>query len=86
MSDVISREEALRRVQQMSFMTDELRLFLDTHPRSNEALSALRRYLAMEDAAKQRYEQSYGPLTLDAVARSCRYSWIDNPWPWEMEA
>lgn len=86
MSHRNQREAKLRRVQQMGFMVYELRLFLNTHPQSAEALSALQRYIALEREARQEYEQAYGPLTLEAVEHSCRYDWVDRPWPWELEA
>ena len=80
------REAKLRRIQRLGFMTDDLRLFLNTHPGSQEALAQLKRYLALERAAKQDYEQAYGPLTLEAMENRCQYDWICRPWPWEVEA
>lgn len=80
------REEMLKRVQELGFMTDELRLFLNTHPQCQEALCALQRYIALERTAKLEYEQRYGPLTLEAMECRERYDWIKSPWPWEVEA
>ena len=85
MSQLSARENLLKRVQQLGFMTDDLRLFLNTHPCSNEALKVLKRYIALERAAKAEYEKTYGPLTLEAVEGRCQYDWIKKPWPWEME-
>ena len=64
------REESLKRVQQLAFMTDDLRLFLDTHPCSEEALAALKRYIMLE---------------AEAVAQKDNYDWACGPWPWERE-
>lgn len=86
MSGCDGRRDSLRRVQRLGFMTDDLRLFLNTHPRSAEALRALKRYIAQERAARQMYEQAYGPLTLEAVECLDSYDWIERPWPWEVEA
>lgn len=80
------REAKLKRVQQLGFMTDDLRLFLDTHPQSQEALCVLQRYIALERTAKLEYEQAYGPLTLEAVECRGQYDWVKGPWPWELEA
>lgn len=80
------REEKLRRIQELGFMTDDLRLYLNTHPDSQEALCYLKRFIALERTARQNYEQIYGPLTLEAVEHRCMYNWIDRPWPWEVEA
>lgn len=80
------RTELLKRVQQYGFMTDDLRLFLNTHPQCQEALCALKRYIELEREAIKEYEQAYGSLTLEGVENSCRYDWIDDPWPWKWEA
>ena len=80
------RETMLKRVQQLGFMTDELRLFLDTHPQSQEALCILQRTIALERTARLEYEKAYGSLTLEAAECRARYDWVDSPWPWEAEA
>lgn len=79
------REEMLLKVQRLGFMTDDLRLFLNTHPCSQEALRALQYYLQREQAARAEYEKAWGPLTLEALACRNEYDWIDHPWPWEKE-
>lgn len=86
MSCLNQREQALLRVQQLGFMTDDLRLFLNTHPQCAQALSCLQRFIAMECAARQEYERVYGPLTLAAMQCRAQYDWICGPWPWEVEA
>ena len=85
MSQFSEREQMLKKVQQLGFMTDDLRLFLDTHPQCHEALCALLDFLAREKAARRQYENCYGPLTLEAVGGKCRYDWINGPWPWQVE-
>lgn len=80
------REKALRCIQELGFMTDDLRLFLNTHPNCEEALCALRHYIALEREAKQDYEQRYGALTLEGIEEADRYNWIHHAWPWEVEA
>lgn len=86
MNQCDSREAKLLRVQQLGFIIDDLRLFLDTHPQSNEAFCALQRFIALERTARLDYERRYGPLTINAMESRCQYDWIDGPWPWEMEA
>ncbi|MDD3410966.1 MAG: spore coat protein CotJB [Eubacteriales bacterium] len=86
MTQLCPQETKLRRVQQLGFMVDDLQLFLDTHPQCREALCALQRAIALERTARLDYEQSYGPLTLEAMENRCRYDWISGPWPWEGEA
>lgn len=85
MSCIDEREQLLRRVQQLGFMTDDLRLYLDTHPKDQDALCALKEFLDREKDARREYQARFGPLTLEAVAGECRYAWIDGPWPWQVE-
>ena len=85
MKRMTSKEQALLRVQQMGFMTDDLRLFLNTHPEDENALHALRQYIALEAEARSAYEERYGSLTLESAACGGRYDWTDHAWPWEAE-
>ena len=80
------RARALYRVQASSFAVDETQLFLDTHPSCQEAFEALRRQICAEQEATRDYERKYGPLTLDSAAQFSCYKWIEQPWPWEVEA
>jgi len=79
------REQLLLRVQQLGFMTDDIRLFLNTHPDCEDAFCALKYYLAAEREAIGEYEREYGPLTLEGIGQQDCYSWINYPWPWEVE-
>ena len=40
----------------------------------------------MPDAAIDEYTSYYGPLTMDAVLSKNKWTWIEKPWPWEVEA
>lgn len=66
----------------LHFVCDELRLYLDTHSSDKEAFELLKNILAMKDEAHTRYVRKYGPIDFDDVAKSSRYDWICNPWPW----
>lgn len=85
MSQLCPKEELLRRLQRLGFMTDDLRLFLDTHPDCEEALLMLKRYIALERQTRLEYERLYGPVTMEGVQDRCRYDWVAGPWPWEKE-
>lgn len=84
MYKMTERDRALLKVQQMGFMTDDLRLYLNTHPDCTEALSALKYYLKAECDLKEKYEQKYGPLTLEGISKCGSYNWPEGAWPWEM--
>ena len=57
-------------IDQVSFMIDDITLFLDTHPDCREAISD--------------YVKQYGPLNRYDVDTCDDWNvWIDGPWPWE---
>lgn len=85
MSRLNQQEERLKRVQQLSFMIDDLRLYLDTHPQSKEALRLLGRYIALERVAVCEYEKAYGSLTPKGVENRNQYDWVNDRWPWKVE-
>ena len=58
-----------------SFAAWEVRLYLDTHPEDASALALYRRLCAQECGG-----YACVPHERD------RWSWIDDPWPWELEA
>lgn len=81
-----ARERALYRVQLHAFTAKEMQLFLDTHGENSAAFAELRRALRQEQEATRRYEESFGPLTVESAAREDAYRWTETPWPWEKEA
>lgn len=70
-------------LQALSFVLTELGLYLDTHPDDKEAFDLFREYTKLAREGRRRYEAMYGPLTLMAAADQDRYTWINDPWPWE---
>jgi len=84
MNRMNERERELLAIQQTEFMTDDLRLFLNTHPNCEEALCALKYYLDVERDLKGKYEKCYGPLSLEGIEEQDCYNWIHGVWPWEM--
>jgi len=83
--EIMNRDEMLKKVQMLSFVLVDVDLFLDTHPDSKAALNYHEKYAALYQQAKDEYEAEYGPLTCGSVNIKDEWSWINNPWPWEME-
>lgn len=72
----------MKQLAQVSFSMDELRLFLDTHPKNREALSAFAALGKKRRELVERYEEHFGPLdSYGAVGDE--WSWVQHPWPWE---
>jgi len=74
----------MRRVQTLDFALIETGLFLDSHPDDQAAMEYYHRLRDARTQAVSAYEEAFGPLTQMGVEGD-RWSWVDSPWPWEME-
>lgn len=84
----------------LSFAAWELRLYLDTHPCDEKALSAYKKlceaqgtkctYACHTDDARGRvdHDRGYGDCGCsgDRHEDGRVWHWIDDPWPWELAA
>ena len=71
-------------IDQVSFMIDDITLFLDTHPDCREAIDAYNHFKMMRCEAVSDYVKQYGPLNrYDVDTCDDWNAWIDGPWPWE---
>ena len=73
----------LTELQTMSFVIQELALYLDTHRDDREALEIYRTFQKMYHEARMQYEKECGPLTHKSMMDGDEYQWLDDPWPWE---
>jgi spore coat protein JB len=80
------RQQLMLDIQIVSFLTEDSQLFLDTHPTDIEALAYYNYYNELLGSLTSEYEENFGPLTDSGVNTSNGWTWIDAPWPWEMEA
>ena len=72
----------LAELQTLSFVIQELALYLDTHRDDVEALELYRQYQKIYHEGSKKYEQMYGPLNHMSVGQG-DYNWLNDPWPWE---
>ena len=68
----------------MDFALAELGLYLDTHQDDQEAFALFQKYAALYRQGRAAYEAKYGPLQQTAAAEASSYTWLQEPWPWEM--
>ena len=79
------REALLYQIMQYKFSLIELNLYLDTNPSDRNAIELYNKYLNIEKEMCKKYENMYGPLTLDSNdLNENRWEWINSPWPWEV--
>ena len=81
----MTREELLRRVQEADFVLYDVSLFLDTHPTNQMALNFFQEYQNYYTEVVSDYEMSYGPLVSFDADTQKGWTWVQTPWPWEME-
>ena len=75
---------ALAELMALDFAIDELGLYLDTHPNDSEALELFNSYIKLAQQGRTKYEAMYGPLAKQYVSEDGKYTWINDPWPWEI--
>ncbi len=81
--DGMSREKLFACITATSFVLDELRLFLDTHPTDRAALDYWDRMSQVRNEAVYEYTKCYGPIESYRVENDNKWSWVEDPWPWE---
>lgn len=75
--------EAIRAI---SFVMDELRLYLDTHPKDKKALNMFLDYMKQRHDLIAEYTNKYGPIDSYYINSDGTWSWINEPMPWKAEA
>ena len=86
MKPEMNQNRAMREVQEESFAVYEAVLYLDGHPDDRRALRYYAEHKARREAAISRYEKKYGPMTVCGVESTDRWTWVDDPWPWEYDS
>ncbi len=80
------KTELFDQIGELSFAMDDLRLYLDTHPNSNEALALFSEYMDKRAELVGKYTENYGPLDSYLVNASGGWDWNAAPMPWVQEA
>ena len=88
MAENDSRAVLLHRLQVCDFVLVELNEYLDTHPDDKEALELMYAYRRKRAELVEVYEHQFGAYENVAaqVKNPDRWSWVDDPWPWELGA
>jgi spore coat protein JB len=82
----MNKTELLKMITEVSFVMDELRLYLDTHPDCQKGLDYYEKQRKMRDDYIKEYTIKYGPLRFYDVTDRNKWTWVNDPWPWEAEA
>ena len=79
------REQLLRKIQICNFATIDAGLYLDSHPTCQNALDYFEKHKKMRDEAVAEYNCKFGPLTASQNMNPNLWTWVEGPWPWELE-
>ena len=77
------REEMLLKIQALTFAIIDLELYLDLHPTETSKLELIRKYQKELNELKDIYSKEYNPLNLCDMNNKEKFTWINNPWPWD---
>lgn len=88
------REQLMRKICEISFVLDDLTLYLDTHCDDRQALKILEESSRLRQDLMKEFANRYYPLTRDCMAKSscesfCEhakesvFAWEKGPMPWE---
>ena len=75
---------ALVELMALDFAVTELNLYLDTHPQDQEALGLYASYIKLAKEGREKYTAKYGPLDSAELVLEDGYTWLNDPWPWEL--
>jgi len=70
----------------LNFVVQELGLYLDTHHEDREALELYTDYARLLKQGTAAFTERFGPLDQTQVTMQTGFSWINDPWPWEIQA
>lgn len=77
--------QLLQYLDEVSFCAYDLMLYLDTHPKDENARQAFHEYNHKRKRALHLYEEKYGPMRYGQGGPGAPYSakWVNQAWPWE---
>ena len=82
----MNRERLMHEIQEVGFALVDTNLFLDSHPDCKLALEFFRDMQVKYAQLSADYEMEFGPLTAFDTDTEQGWTWVQGPWPWELEA
>lgn len=77
--------ELLTYIDVYDFAMLDLSLYLDIYPNDSNMIAIYNNIKNEKDNVVRKYEESYGPLTLDGgCLGGTPWNWTVYPWPWEV--
>ena len=83
--EFVEEMQRLQELQAANFAITELGLYLDTHADDAEAVQLFNEYVEQYELLRQQMADGGFALTQTEAAMCGRYTWLDDPWPWDAE-
>lgn len=77
------KDKLLYDIQMYTFALKDIILYLDIHPDDKYILTKYKDYSKELKTLKSKYESIYGPLCSFDANNTDKWTWINNPWPWD---
>ena len=77
------RDTLLYKIQMYIFALKDLNLYLDVYPKDESIINEYQKLKRKLQDIKNEYENNYGPLNTNEVNSEDKWTWINNPWPWD---
>ncbi len=81
----MTKQELANKYAAYSFALTDLNLYLDSHPEDTAALERFQEIKKEYECLRQEYVDTIGLLKMTDQSSTDRWSWTDDPWPWEIE-
>lgn len=73
----------LAELMSLDFVTQELSLYLDTHPNDTEAFETWKAFTKLAKEGRERYVEQCGPVFRSETEKFSSWVWPEDPWPWD---
>lgn len=77
------QKRLLKEIMEIGFVLVETNLYLDTHPNDERAIRLHNANSQKYKELVSLYEARYGLLSFTGMS-GCPWSYINGPWPWEI--
>ena len=77
------KEDMLLEITKLSFVLNDLNLYLDLHESDREMLELFKNVAERLMKLEFEYVECFGPLEVNENKSLSKFEWIDNPWPWQ---
>lgn len=78
-----SKDDLLYKIQSLNFAIKDINLYLDINPNDKEMLNKYHKYNNELKVLKEKFEKEYSPICINDVASENKWTWVNNPWPWD---